>query len=113
MRLILTAIVLLAFIFSSSALAVNKTGTKKLKKEKPDSVLKLKTDKLQPSSGTKQSATDKRKDYNDFIDKNNNGLDDRIESRKKKAADTQSSDKKKADKKKKASPAPEKKTKKK
>lgn len=112
MRSILIVIVMLAFMFSSSALAVNKTGAKKLDRKKVDTLIKLKKDNLR-SSGTRQSATDRRKDYNDFIDKNNNGLDDRIESRKKKAAESRSSDKKKTDKQKKSSPPPEKKTKKK
>lgn len=113
MRAILIIIVMLAFVFSSSALAVNKTGAKKLERKKADTLIKIKKDDLRSSSGTRQSATDRRKDYNDFIDKNNNGLDDRIESRKKKAAESRSSDKKKPDKQKKSSPPPEKKTKKK
>jgi ABC-type transporter MlaC component len=112
MRKILVVLVISAFAFSSSALAINKTGAKKLERDKADTLIKLDKDKRGTSSGSKRSV-DRPKDYNDFIDKNNNGLDDRIEYRKKKATGSQSSSKKKSVEQKKSAPTPEKKTKKK
>ena len=86
MKKILTYLICLAFALSLSGpvLAVDK------KEKKP----KTKTEeKKKPESSDKKKPEAKKKKYDDFIDKNKNGVDDRRENVKKKPASSKKDEK--------------------
>ncbi len=77
---------MLVFLLASTVLAVEKKETKRVTQKEVD-----KQEVSRSGQGT-QSETlrshnqaQPKRDYNDFVDGNNNGIDDRIESQKKKA----------------------------
>jgi hypothetical protein len=88
MKKLLTYTFLVIFLFGSSTLAIEKKDSKRViqKEVEKQNVPKLKQDN-QPGNLNSQNRNNPKvkRDYNDFVDRNNNGIDDRIESRKKKA----------------------------
>jgi len=87
-RTILIYVVVSLFLFSTISFAIEKRSGKKLDHKKVDSLIKRddnqKPQKKNPLRDSRVNRSDQR-DYNDFIDRNNNGIDDRVE-RKKKAS---------------------------
>lgn len=111
MRTILIYIFVSLFLFSSASFAIDKRTGKKVDHKKVDSVIKQDDNKKPQRKGSAPGTSVNRgsqRDYNDFIDKNNNGIDDRAE-RKKKAPPAKKIDKQEQ-KKKNISPQPKKKS---
>jgi len=93
MKRYLAYIICALFLFSlnGSLLAVEKKDKKKI--EKKEQVQEKDLTKKDPkATDTKQKATEKK--YDTFVDKNNNGIDDRKENLKKKTTETQTEPKK-------------------
>jgi len=87
MKKYLIWVVLLAFL-ASGAMAIDKTKSKSedLQSSEKKADIKL-PDREKPSSAGQKDDSRKSapRDYNDFVDHNNNGIDDRVERRKKAA----------------------------
>jgi len=94
MRRLLIYTILIGFLLCSFSYAVDKTSPKKASPGIKDSTVKIEN----KATGNKQIKKDDRKDYNDFMDGNNNGIDDRVESRKKVSSADKSEVKKKPEK---------------
>nr|MBN2277726.1 hypothetical protein [candidate division Zixibacteria bacterium] len=89
MKKILINVLILSLVFSGIAFGVDKTSSKKVKKNPDPKVMVENKDDSQstnqPSNRVinQQSLQENPRDYNDFVDKNNNGIDDRVESKRK------------------------------
>jgi preprotein translocase subunit SecF len=94
MKNMLIYLFLCLFLFSAVAFGIDKKENKKITVKEADkkTTQKLKTSSTDKSSGNNLDSRSTR-DYNDFVDRNNNGIDDRVEKTKKKA----SADKKQLD----------------
>ncbi len=86
MKRVLIFVFLMVFLLGSSVSAIEKKETRQATQKEVDKKHITKPGKG-AQSGTLKSHNQKqpKRDYNDFVDRNNNGIDDRIESRKKKA----------------------------
>ena len=94
MHKILIYTIAFVFLMSSLAIAVDKKSDKKKERSKVDTLIKARDTRIQSPTGNQP------KDYNDFIDKNNNGIDDRAENQQKvspKKTDTSKTKSKSAD----------------
>jgi len=89
MKKLIFYIFVVSLIFSGASFAVDKTSSKKTKKEPLKSEAKIQTDRstgqIKPDSNKTQ---DNPRDYNNFIDKNNNGIDDRVENKRTKTPES-------------------------
>lgn len=84
MKKVLIYMVLIIFALSSASFAIDKTGSKKSVKKTTDQPTDIENKPIDESS-KQPSETGKKKDFNDFVDKNNNGIDDRAEKTKRKS----------------------------
>ena len=85
MKRVLTFAFLLVFLLGTSTLAIEKKETKRATRKEIDKQNVTKSDRGAQSGSLKiHNQAQPKRDYNDFVDRNNNGIDDRIESRKKK-----------------------------
>ncbi len=86
MNRLLIYIFLILFLFGVSALAVEKEDAKQATKQKVEKKETTEQNRVTQSETLKSHNQDQQKrDNNDyFIDANNNGIDDRVENRKKK-----------------------------
>jgi hypothetical protein len=94
----LTFVFLAIFLLGSSLAAIDKKKSGKPNRAKTEA--KIKTDmkdtlKSQDPARKVKPATADTKDYNSFIDKNNDGIDDRVEKKKKNVPPSLSIDKQK------------------
>jgi len=88
MKRILVYTFVLAFLISGVVMAtIDKTSSKKSKSESSE---QKKQDAKKEDTAKKKN----QKNYNDFVDKNSNGIDDRVEARKKKPAPDQKANQK-------------------
>jgi hypothetical protein len=85
-------IIFLAFVFlfgsCSSVLAIDKKKAKPLDPKETPEKIEPKSRPVSPpqkQAPPKQLKPDNPKDFNDFVDKNNNGIDDRVERKRKSA----------------------------
>jgi len=88
MKKLLTYTFLVIFLFGSATLAIEKKDTKRVTQKEVEkrNVPKSKQDNQSGNLNSPSRNNPKvERDYNDFVDRNNNGIDDRIESRKRKA----------------------------
>lgn len=87
MRNMLIYLILCLFLSSTASFGIDKREKKKITIKEADkkTTQKLKTSPTDKSSDTKPK-TGQTRDYNDFVDKNNNGIDDRVEKTKQKSA---------------------------
>jgi len=80
-RIIVTYLILSLFLCGGTVMAIDKQEDKKVSPDKVEKKVEAQDKKeLQSTSSSTQS-----RDYNDFVDKNNNGIDDRAEKSKKKS----------------------------
>jgi hypothetical protein len=92
MQKIFIYIITAFFLLSSVSLAIDKTSGKKVQHKKVDTLIKIESPEgVSPSGSDPGLNTNEklgnRRDYNDFIDRNSNGIDDRAENKKKVEAD--------------------------
>ena len=86
MNRLLIFVLMLVFLAVSTALAVEKKETKRVTQKEIDKQEESRSGQgAQAETLKSHNQTQPKRDYNDFVDRNNNGIDDRIESRKKKA----------------------------
>ncbi len=78
MKKILIYIVSVVFLLTSASFAIDKTGSKKSVQKTSDKPTDIENKPIEKPSGQPTEAG-KHKDFNDFVDKNNNGIDDRAE----------------------------------
>lgn len=83
MKRLFTYFILILFLFAAVASAVDKTFTKKSTRKTSDQPTNLDNKKIEDPTD-KKSVNKQQKDYNSFVDKNNNGIDDRAEITKRK-----------------------------
>jgi hypothetical protein len=91
-------IIIVLFLFGSLAFGIDKTESKK---KTADTSMSVKSQETTAREAKKAELPEDRKsqqneqsDYNDFVDENNNGLDDRVEGKTKKPLESSVEDKK-------------------
>lgn len=94
MKKSLIYIIAALFLWSSCAFAIDKTTSKKKNPDKPDTTnqpVDPPANKTDSNATAQQNQNATNKDYNDFVDGNNNGVDDRMETGKNKPSSKDSS----------------------